>query len=129
MTNLKIPVLLFAHVMANNADLQSYGIDCNNPESTFINGTTLTNFMRSYPSFKGLTGEVSFNASTGHRDNFHLEVLELVTEGLKKVGTWNSTAGLVTYHGKLLPSSVENDPFKSKVLKVLTVDNVSGLKP
>ncbi|KAG5684287.1 hypothetical protein PVAND_013523 [Polypedilum vanderplanki] len=116
-------VILFAHVMANNADLQSDGFDCQNPTSIFVNGTTITNYMRSIPSFKGLTGEINFNPNTGHRDNFHLEVLELVSDGLKKVGTWNSTQGLITYHGKLMQTQVETDPFKIKVLKVLTVDN------
>lgn len=42
---------------------------------------------------KGLTGVIKFDHQ-GFRSDFVLDVIELSREGLKKIGVWNSTAGV-----------------------------------
>ena len=42
---------------------------------------------------RGLTGVVKFD-SQGFRTNFVLDIVELSKDGLKKIGTWNSTEGV-----------------------------------
>ena len=42
---------------------------------------------------RGLTGVIKFDHE-GFRSNFELDVVELNKDGLKKIGTWNSTEGI-----------------------------------
>lgn len=42
---------------------------------------------------KGLTGVIKFDHQ-GFRSDFMLDVVELSREGLKKIGTWNSSEGV-----------------------------------
>ena len=78
-------------------------------------------------SFKGLSGEIHFNQH-GNRENFQLEILELYSDGLKKVGIWNSTTGLEIHYDNYQEVIHETNIFRGKVLKVLTVVEVFILK-
>lgn len=42
---------------------------------------------------KGLTGVIKFDHQ-GFRSDFSLDIVELSKDGLRKVGTWNSTEGV-----------------------------------
>lgn len=42
---------------------------------------------------RGLTGVIKFDHQ-GFRSDFTLDIIELTREGLKKIGTWNSTGGV-----------------------------------
>lgn len=42
---------------------------------------------------KGLTGVIKFDHQ-GFRSDFVLDIIELSKDGLKRIGTWNSTEGV-----------------------------------
>lgn len=108
--------------MAGHKDIYSSNIrDCSNRDSTFINGTSIVNFLRTVEPFRGLSGEVRFG-QFGNRSNFDLEVFELITNGLNKIGTWNSQKGLQIKHDRVVVKINPNEIFKGKTLKILTVD-------
>lgn len=76
---------------------------------TWPHGYSLINYMKivskafhverglrygvSQVEMKGLTGVIKFDHQ-GFRSDFMLDVIELSREGLKKIGTWNSSEGV-----------------------------------
>ena len=110
--------------MNNNRGIRPSRIDCGDPESIFINGTSIYNSMKTM-TFKGLSGEIQFDQQ-GNRENFELNVLELVSDGLKRVALWNSgkSNGLQIFREQSDIMTNELDIFKGKVLRILTVDEV-----
>ena len=53
--------MLFSKIMADHKDISASNIrNCNDRDSTFINGTSIVNFMRTVEPFKGLSGEIRF---------------------------------------------------------------------
>lgn len=113
-------VMLFAQVMSQHRGVHSDGVVCDDRESIFVNGTSIFNSMKTI-TFKGLSGDVQFDQQ-GNRENFQLELLELASDGLKKVGTWNSTKGIQSIRGKTIESSqTDGDVLRNKTLLVLTV--------
>ena len=42
---------------------------------------------------RGLTGTIKFD-NQGFRTNFVLDIIDLSRDGLRKIGTWNSTSGV-----------------------------------
>jgi hypothetical protein len=119
-------VILFVNALKSVARnhteiLRQTPVDCNDPNSIFKSGTTFINFMKTLEPFKGLSGDIQFG-EFGNRSNFNLDVLELLSDGLKKVGTWNSFQGLTTNHNKLSHVTSRFDVFRGKTLKILTVD-------
>lgn len=114
-------IMLFAHVMSQHRGIRSDGINCDDSESSFVNGTSIFNSMKTIPPMRGLSGEIQFDQH-GNRENFQLEVLELASEGLKKVGTWNATKGIQSSRGKTFDSgSTDVDVLRNKTLIILTV--------
>ncbi|XP_053993470.1 glutamate receptor ionotropic, kainate 2-like [Hylaeus volcanicus] len=63
-------------------------LSCNGTLS-WEHGYSLSNFMR-LSEMEGLTGMIKFDTA-GFRSDFQLDVLRLGENGLKKIGTWNST--------------------------------------
>lgn len=114
-------VILFSHVMSQHSEIHSEGVFCDDRESIFVNGTSIFNSMKTFPPFKGLSGEIQLDQQ-GNRENIQLEVLELASDGLKKVGTWNATQGIQSSRGKTV-TTTPNDPdvLRNKTLIVLTV--------
>ncbi|KAJ8970837.1 hypothetical protein NQ317_000711 [Molorchus minor] len=55
-------------------------------------GYSLINYMK-VVEMRGLTGVIKFDHQ-GFRSDFVLDIIELSREGLKKIGTWNSTEGV-----------------------------------
>ncbi|XP_034944502.1 glutamate receptor ionotropic, kainate 2-like isoform X2 [Chelonus insularis] len=56
---------------------------------TWEHGASLANFIRNI-EMKGLTGLIKFDTN-GFRSDFKLDIVRLGNEGLKTIGTWNST--------------------------------------
>lgn len=75
--------------------------------------------------FKGLSGLVQFDQQ-GNRENFQLDVVELVSDGLKKVAIWNSSTnvGLRIFREEVETFTGETGIFNGRTLKILTVDEV-----
>ncbi|KAL7026698.1 hypothetical protein ACKWTF_005131 [Chironomus riparius] len=114
--------ILFSHAMSKFSEIQAHKkIDCKNPESTFIYGNSIFNTMKTL-NFKGLSGEIHFDQH-GNREHFQLDVLELYSDGLKKVGIWNSSESVGLQINYESNKEVINDAniFRGKVLKILTV--------
>lgn len=67
---------------------------------------------------KGLTGLVKLH-NNGFRSDFELDIVRLGPKGLKKIGIYNSTRGIVwrTEESSLSLSDEEN--LRNKTLKVL----------
>ncbi|XP_076267894.1 kainate-type ionotropic glutamate receptor subunit 1D [Rhynchophorus ferrugineus] len=55
-------------------------------------GYSLINYMK-VVEMRGLTGVIKFDHQ-GFRTDFMLDVIELTRDGLKKIGTWNSSEGV-----------------------------------
>lgn len=114
-------VLLFYKVLLNHQDMEIERIYCKDHESRFVNGTSIFNSMKTFPPFRGLSGDIQFDQH-GNRENFQLEVLELTSEGLKQIGTWNSTMKIQTLKGKSLETFDGNEnSIRNKSLIVMTV--------
>ncbi|GJQ74508.1 hypothetical protein Trydic_g21375 [Trypoxylus dichotomus] len=64
---------------------------CNNSDSWW-HGTSFRNYMN-VANVKGHTGIIRFDPE-GYRSDFEVEIIELTTDGLIKIGTWNTTTGL-----------------------------------
>lgn len=114
--------MLFSKTLAGHIEINSQGTrDCSSPDSIFVNGTSIENYIRSIESFKGLSGNIEFG-HFGNRSNFNLDILELVSDGLKRVGTWNSKNGLEFIYNRTPLKHDERDVFRGKTLTILTVD-------
>lgn len=108
--------------MAGHIDINSKSSrDCNSPESIFSNGTSIENYIRSVEAFKGLSGNIEFG-HFGNRSNFNLDIVELVSDGLKRVGSWNSKKGLEFIYNRTPEKHDDRDVFRGKNLIILTVD-------
>ncbi|KAG4072084.1 hypothetical protein HA402_015583 [Bradysia odoriphaga] len=68
------------------AELRPKTLSCSNNEA-WEYGNSITNFMRN-AVVQGLTGEVKFD-NRGYRSSFAVDVIELTSSGIAKVGTWN----------------------------------------
>lgn len=107
--------------MAQHRGIHSESVICDDRTSTFVNGTSIFNSMKTIAPFKGLSGEIQFDQQ-GNREHFNLEILELASEGLKVVGTWNSTNGMKSLRGKPFDTSqTDPDNLRNKTLIILTV--------
>lgn len=114
-------VALFSYVMSQHKGVKSEGITCDDRESSFVNGTSIFNSMKTIPPFKGLSGEVQFDQH-GNRENFEVEIVELSSEGLHKVGTWNASKGFQSSRAKIIENDNTNlNDIRNKTLLVLTV--------
>jgi glutamate receptor, ionotropic, invertebrate len=127
-------VMLFSQVMTHYLETHSNSNNSRNPlfttneeincddidSKSFSNGVSIFNGMKT-TTFRGLSGDVQFDQH-GNRENFQLEVLELTSEGLIKIGTWNASKGIQTTRGKTIDSSpTDGDVLRNKTLIVLTV--------
>lgn len=72
----------------------------------------------------GLTGEVRFD-NHGYRSNFAVDVIELTSSGIAKVGTWNSSSRSrlkITEQRKkeIEDTEVDSDSMRNKTYIVVT---------
>ncbi|XP_043279379.1 glutamate receptor ionotropic, kainate 2 isoform X2 [Venturia canescens] len=88
-------VHLFAkalHVLDTSQQLEIKPLSCESTD-TWSHGYSLINYMK-IVEMTGLTGVIKFDHQ-GFRSDFTLDIIELNSkEGLKKIGTWNSTEGV-----------------------------------
>ncbi|XP_055684020.1 glutamate receptor ionotropic, kainate 2-like [Lutzomyia longipalpis] len=86
---------------------------------TWSSGSSIMNFIKTSHA-RGISNDIRFD-NKGLRTDFLLDVIELDSSGLHKVGVWNSTEGLnLTRHYQI--ATVENDEnsLRNKTFIVLT---------
>lgn len=74
-------------------------------------------------TLKGITGTIKFEADTGVRSDFVLDVVELSVGGLIKVGSWSSKEGLnITrvYSKDDNNKYSDENPLQNKMFKIIT---------
>lgn len=86
-------VLLFSEVVKLEGGVKPKKINCDDDDVQREHGISDLMAMKTIPPIKGLTGDIHFDQK-GHRSNFQVEVIELATDGIRKIGTWNTTDGL-----------------------------------
>lgn len=77
---------------------------------------------------RGLTGVIKFDHQ-GFRSDFALDITELSREGLKKIGTWNSTEGVnfTRSYGEVLTQIVEIIQNKTFIVTTILVSNLNKI--
>ncbi|KAL0275564.1 UNVERIFIED_CONTAM: hypothetical protein PYX00_003378 [Menopon gallinae] len=75
---------------------------------TWPHGYSLINYMK-IVEMQGLTGVIKFD-NQGFRSSFSLDIIELGRDGLRKIGTWNASAGvnLTRTYGEVYTQIVES---------------------
>lgn len=114
-------VELYSRVFNSYAGVTAEGdVTCNNMNPVLKNGFSIFNAMKVI-QFKGLSGPIQFD-QFGNRENVQLELLELATDGLQKVGMWNSATGIEVTRVQP-PDQGDMDPnsLRNKTLVVMTV--------
>lgn len=87
-------VLLFSEVVKLDEDFRpKEGFKCDDESELRVHGFSDSMAMKTIPPIKGLTGEIHFDQK-GYRSDFQVEIVELATDGLRRIGTWNTTFGL-----------------------------------
>lgn len=111
-------VLLFSEVVKIEGGVRVKNIKCEDATGRRVHGISDSMAMKTVPTIRGLSGEIHFDQK-GHRSNFQIEVIELATDGIKKIGTWNTTDGL--YLARAHPTIDESVlSLKNKTFTVLT---------
>lgn len=67
----------------------------------------------------GLTGEIKFD-NQGLRTHFAVDVIELTSSGIAKIGQYNSSDGLNITRSYEKTSSIDDGSLKNKTFIVLT---------
>ncbi|CAG2056346.1 unnamed protein product, partial [Timema podura] len=86
---------------------------CEKPDTAAVGGSK--GLLYCQIKFKGMTGEISFDAR-GWRNHFTLDVVEVLYGGITKIGVWDSIDGInstKTYEEKLIEieKSIQNKTF------------------
>jgi glutamate receptor, ionotropic, invertebrate len=133
-------VLLLAEALKDlegHTQLETVSLKCNDA-ATWKNGYSIVNYMKTVGSFSyqlfsnsfiplcfqsiiyGLSRVIKFDHH-GHRSNFLLDIVELGQEGLKKIGTWNSTEGLkMAREQDIAQSALDDGSLRNKTFVVIT---------
>lgn len=101
-------VLMFAMAfdeMQGTRHIETISLSCDN-EETLVGGYSFQNIMKTSKA-RGLTRDISFDHK-GRRTEFTLDIVELDSAGLTKIGEWNATHR-VTLARLKLPSSSAGD--------------------
>ncbi|XP_026481357.1 glutamate receptor ionotropic, kainate 3-like [Ctenocephalides felis] len=67
-------------------------MDCDSASDSWEHGYSILNYMRT-TTLEGLSRTIKFD-NEGFRTDFELDIIELTSSGIIKVGEWNSTEGL-----------------------------------
>lgn len=114
-------VLLYAEVfnqLQGTRQIEATSLSCEDSE-TWVSGYSFANFMKT-THVRGLTRDIKFDHK-GKRTDFSLDIVELDSSGLIKVGVWNGTDGM--HLSRLnIPSSLagEEGSLKNRSFIVLT---------
>lgn len=86
-------VLLFSEIVKLNG-VGPTPIECGNDKDLRLHGISDIMAMKTVDKrrVKGLTGNIYFDQK-GHRSEFIAEIIELASDGVQKIGLWNSTDG------------------------------------
>ena len=110
--------LLFSEVVKIEGDDRGGNTDCDDDSGERTHGISDLMAMKTIPPIRGLSGEIHFDQK-GHRSNFQVELTELATDGLKRIGTWNATDGI--YLARAHPTVDESVlSLRNKTFVVLT---------
>ncbi|XP_011691570.1 PREDICTED: glutamate receptor ionotropic, kainate 2-like [Wasmannia auropunctata] len=115
-------VHLFAkalHDLDTSQQIDIKPLSCESTD-TWPHGYSLINYMK-IVEMTGLTGIIKFDHQ-GFRSDFVLDIIELNNkEGLKKIGTWNSTKGInfTRSYGDVYSQIVENLQNKTFIVTTL----------
>ncbi|KAJ3628095.1 hypothetical protein MTP99_015421 [Tenebrio molitor] len=96
--------------------IRSYPLLCN-ATNNWDSGHTIVNYMKG-KTVTGLTGVVHFDTE-GFRRDFVLDILELTSDGLSKIGSWDSGVGLTISRPKIFEAPTADEA--SLVNKTFTV--------
>lgn len=111
-------VLVFSEVVKLDGGVRVKNIKCEDDAGLRAHGISDSMAMKTIPPIRGLSGDIHFDQK-GYRSNFQVEVIELATDGIRKIGTWNSTDGL--YLARAVPSVDESIlSLRNKTFVVLT---------
>lgn len=66
-----------------------------------------------------MTGDIKFD-NQGYRTNFAVDVVELTSSGIAKVGTWNSSEGLKIVRKHEETIVIDDGSLKNKTFVVMT---------
>lgn len=131
-------VHLFAkalHDLDSSQQIDIHPLSCDN-QDTWPHGYSLINYMK-IVEMRGLTDVIKFDHQ-GFRTDFVLDLIELSTNGLRKVGTWNSTQGVnltrsyneqqreikeILANKTLVVSTILSSPY---CMRKAAVENLSG---
>ncbi|XP_077488765.1 glutamate receptor ionotropic, kainate 2-like isoform X2 [Amblyomma americanum] len=103
----------------HNLDIQS--LNCDQPKP-WKHGSSLLESMK-MTTIKGLTGDVRLE-QRGIREDFYMDVIELKSRGLTKVGTWHPVNGLSYFANYTLIAEKEfSDKLEGLTLRVTTVES------
>lgn len=108
-------VQLFARAFKQLSDAVKINIKklpCTGLEN-WEHGISLSNFMRA-SEMRGLTGLVKFDTS-GFRSDFQLDILNVGWNGIRKIGSWNSTTNI-----DWIPEAAIYDPHADLSLRNIT---------
>jgi len=85
-------VLLFSQIVKISDSVRSKSIKCDDDSQQRAHGISDIMAMKTVNKrrVKGLTGSIHFDQK-GHRSEFLAEIIELASDGIQKVGVWNST--------------------------------------
>lgn len=86
-------VLVFSEVVNHEGGVRVKNIKCEDDSGWRSHGISDSMAMKTMPPIRGLSGEIQFDQK-GYRSNFQIELIELVSDGIKKIGTWNTSDGL-----------------------------------
>lgn len=114
-------VLLFAlafEQLQGTRHIEPMSLNCEDSE-TLVGGYSFQNIMKT-THVRGLTRDIHFDHK-GKRTEFNLDIIELDSSGLHKIGEWNATHG-VTIDRLKIPSSLagEEGSLRNRSFKVLT---------
>ena len=114
-------VLLFAkalHELDRSQDVLMKSLSCEKNDS-WSQGQSLMRYMKNV-EVDGLTGAISIDAA-GRRSHFHLNVVEMTSDGLHVVGTWNTVDGANFTRVWIGMTNKEGDTLFNKTLVVSSI--------
>uniref|UniRef100_A0A061QLI4 Glutamate receptor 1 n=1 Tax=Cupiennius salei TaxID=6928 RepID=A0A061QLI4_CUPSA len=114
-------VNLYAQALHNVAAVQTLSarsVSCDSP-ALWPYGSDLLDAIKKV-RMKGLTGEIAIDKH-GYRSNFSLDILELKTKGIVKVGEWDPEDGLVFSRNYSRDLSEAKDNLQNITLRVTSI--------
>ncbi|XP_063906335.1 glutamate receptor ionotropic, kainate 2-like isoform X2 [Zophobas morio] len=113
-------VIVLAKVISTKISFQNLTTDddsCDSLKSS-RHGYTISNHVKT-SKHSEMTGLIEFDGN-GFRSNFDLDVITLKDNGINKIGTWNSSKGLITVGHGAKHSIKASNSLRNRTFKVIT---------